>query len=161
MGDDALLDDVGDVIHIIDRNVTLVLGIDPVKLFQRIDSDGIAGSIFTRETTVGIFDEDGTLNMLLEDGLVDGFGLRLCGLIKDNYLGIGDSVDAELEEQTLAEGILLIKVPKDGDVDTIEPGQVENLEGSDAMHDAIFCYEEYARNTCCILGFIGGNRHDE
>ena len=75
VGDDALLDDVGDVIHIIDRNVTLVLGIDPVKLFQRIDSDGIAYSIFTRETTIGIFDEDGTLNMLLEDGLVDGLGL--------------------------------------------------------------------------------------
>ena len=161
MGDDALLDDVGDVVHIIDRDVTLVLGIDPVKLFQRIDSDGIAGSVFTRETTVGIFDEDGTLNMLLEDGLVDGLGLRSCGLIKDNYLGIGNPVDAELEEQTLAEGILLIKVPKDGDVDTIEPGQVETLEGSDAMHDAIFCYEKYARNTCGMLGLVGGNGHDE
>ena len=159
MGDDALLDDVGAVVHVIDRNVTLVLGIDPVKLFQRIDSDGIACSIFTREATVGIFDEDGTLNMLLEDGLVDGLGLRLCGLIKDNYLGIGDSVDAELEEQTLAEGILLIKVPKDGDVDTIEPGQVETLEGSDAMHDAVFGNEENTGDSCGILGFVGRDGH--
>ena len=43
----------------------------------------------------------------------------------------------------------------------VELGQVEALEGSDAMHDAVFGNEENTGDSCGILGFVGGNWHDE
>ena len=147
VGDDALLDDVGDVVHVIDRDVALVLGVDPIELLQRMDGDGIVCGIFACEGAVGIFDEDGTVDVLLEDGLVDGLRLRTCGFIEYDYLCIGDTIDAELEEESLGEGVLLIEVAQDGDVDVVELCEVEALESSNAMHDAIFGYHEHFWNT--------------
>lgn len=161
VGDDALLDDVGDVVHIIDRDVALVLGVDPIELLQRMDGDGIVCGIFTREGAVGILDEDGTLDLLLEDGLIDGLRLRTGGFIEYDYLCIGDAIDAELKQETLCEGVLLIEVAQDGDVDVVELGEVEALEGPDAMHYAVFGYQEYFWNTRFVFWFIGCNRHDE
>lgn len=95
--DNALLDDVGDVVHFINRDVALVLGVDPIKLLQRMDGDGIVCSIFACEGAVCILDEDGTMNVLLEDGLIDGFGLRTGWFIEYDNLGIGDVIYTELE----------------------------------------------------------------
>lgn len=159
--DDALLDDVGDVVHVIDRDVALVLGVDPIELLQGMDGDGIVCGIFACEGAVGILDEDGALNLLLEDSLIDGIGLRTGGFIEDDYLGIGDAIDAELEQETLGEGVLLVEVAQDGDVDVVELVEVETLEGSYAMHDAVFGNEEDARDTSGILRLIGCNWHDE
>lgn len=147
VGDDALLDDVGDVVHFIDRDVALVLGVDPIKLLQRMNGNSIVSGIFTNEGAVGILDEDGSLDMLLEDGLKDGFGLRTSWFIKDDYLSIGDAIDAELEQESLGEGILLVEVTQDGDVDMVELSEVKALEGSNAKHDAVFGYHEYFWNT--------------
>lgn len=72
VGDDTLLYNVCDIIHIINGDVALVLWIDPVKLFQRMYGNGIACSIFTCETAVCVLDEDGALDVLLENGLIDG-----------------------------------------------------------------------------------------
>ena len=73
VGDDTLLNDVGDIVHVIDRDVTLVLGIDPIELFQRVYDNGVSRSILACETTVCILDEDGALDVFLENGLIDGF----------------------------------------------------------------------------------------
>lgn len=37
MGDNALLNDVGDVVHVINRDVALVLGVDLTELRQGMD----------------------------------------------------------------------------------------------------------------------------
>ena len=102
MGDDTLLYDVCDIIHVINGDVALVLGVDPVKLFQGVDGNGIACSIFTCEAAVSILDEDGALDVLLEDGLVDGLGLLTGWFIEDDNLCIGDAIDAELEQEPLS-----------------------------------------------------------
>lgn len=72
VGDDSLLYDVCDIIHVINGDVALVLWIDPVELFQRMDDNGVSRSILACETTVCILDEDGALDVLLENGLIDG-----------------------------------------------------------------------------------------
>ena len=72
VGDDTLLYDVCDIIHIINGDVALVLWIDPVELFQRMDDNGVSRCILACETTVCILDEDGALDVLLENGLIDG-----------------------------------------------------------------------------------------
>ena len=161
VGDDALLDDVGDIVHVIDRDVTLVLGVDPIELLQRMDSDGIVCGIFACEGAVGILNENGALDLLLEDGPVDGLGLRTGGFIENDYLCIGDAIDAELEQESLGESVLLIEVAQDGDVDMVELSEVEALEGSNAMHDTIFGNEEDARDARGVLGLVGCNGHDE
>ena len=161
VGDDTLLYDVCDIIHVINGDVTLVLWIDPVELFQGMDGYSIACCILACEATVCILDKNGALDMLLEDGLIDGFWLRACGFIEDDYLGIGDAIDAELEQESLGEGVLLVEVAQDGDVDVVELGKVEALEGSDAMHDTILGNEEDARDANSILGLVGSNWHDE
>ena len=73
VGDDTLLNDVCNIIHIINGDVALVLWIDPVKLFQRMYGNGIACSIFACEAAVGILDEDGALDVFLANGLINGF----------------------------------------------------------------------------------------
>lgn len=161
VGDDTLLYDVCDIIHIINGDVALVLWIDPVKLFQRMDGNGIACSIFTCETAVGILDENGTLNLLLKNRPVDGFGLRLSGAFEDDYLCIGDSIDAELKLKAFGESILLIKMTQDGDVDMVEFGEIKTFECTNAVHHAILCNEKHAWDSGGILGFVGCNGHDE
>lgn len=161
MRDDALLYDVGDVIHIIDTDIALVLGIDPVELFKRMNDDGIVCGVITRKTTVGVLNEDRAVNVLLADGLVYGLGLRGSGLVEDYYLGIGDAIDTELECETFGERILLIEVTEDGDVYMVEAAEVQTLEGADAMHDSVFGDEEYARKTGGIFRFVGSDGHDE
>ena len=49
MGYYALLDDIGNIVHVIDRDVTFVLGIDPIELFQRMNDNGIAGCDLPKE----------------------------------------------------------------------------------------------------------------
>lgn len=159
MRDDTLLYDVGDIVHIIDTDIALILGIDPIELFKRMDDDGVVCGIITCKTTVGILNEDRAVDVLLADGLVYGLGLRGGGLIEDYYLGIGDAIDTELECETFGERILLIEVTEDGNVYMVEAGEVETLEGPDAMHDSVFGGEEYARETGGIFGLVGSDGH--
>ena len=72
VGDDSLLNNICDIVHVIDRDVTLVLGIDPIELLLWVYGNGFACSIFTSESSFGILDEDGALDVLLENGLIDG-----------------------------------------------------------------------------------------
>ena len=71
----AFLNDVGDVVHIINAHIALVLRVDPIEFFKWMDGDGIADGILTTEATIGILDEDAAMDILLENCLVDGIGL--------------------------------------------------------------------------------------
>lgn len=73
--DDAFLDNVGNVVHVIHSHVALVFGVDPVELLERVDGDGVVGGVFAGEAAVGVLDEDAAVDVLLEDSLVDGLGL--------------------------------------------------------------------------------------
>lgn len=161
MRDDTLLYDVGDVIHIIDTDIALILGIDPIELFKRMNDDGVVCGIITCETTVGVLNEDGAVDVLLADGLVYGLGLRGSGLVEDYYLGISYAIDTELECETFSECILFIEVTENSDIDMVEAGEVKTLEGPDAMHDSVFGDEEDARETGGIFGLVGSDGHDE
>lgn len=161
VGDDTFLDDVGDIVHVIDRNITLILGVDPIELLQRMDGDGIVCSIFARKAAVGILNEDGALDMPMEDRPVDSLRLGASRFIQNNYLGIGNAIDAKLEEEALGKGILLIQVAQDCDIDTVKLREVKTFESTNAMHNTILSNKENTRNTRLVFGFVCCYRHDE
>lgn len=70
-------------------------------------------------------------------------------------------VDAQLEGDSLGEGVFLVQLAQDGDIDAVELREVKAFEGADAVHHAVFCDEEDTGKACLILRLVGGNRHDK
>lgn len=161
MADNTLLNDVGDIIHIINIDITLVLWIHPVEFFKGVDGYGIVAGILASETTVSIFNKDAAMDVHLTDSLVDGIGLGSGRFVQYNDLGMVDALDAELETEHLGKRIAFIQHAKNGDVDMVELGKIEALERLDAEERAVFCHLKYTWHTVCVLRFIGSNRNNQ
>ena len=86
MTDDFLFDDVSHIEIIIYSHITFVLRIHPRQGFKRIDDHTILRNYFSGETAIGIFDEDGAINMCFLDCLIDGLRLRDRRVFQYHYL---------------------------------------------------------------------------
>lgn len=154
----ALLDDVGDVLHVVDCDVALVARVHEFELFEGVYSHTVFGINLGAEEAVGVLDEDCTGDVLLFDCSHDCLGLRGRGLVENHYANVVEAEAAELQPEQRVNVESLGVLAQDCEIYVVECVEVEAEHRLYAHKHPVAPGGEYARHCAGLYALVGGSR---
>lgn len=150
----ALLNYVGDVLHVVDCDVALVARVHEFELFEGVYSHTVFGINLGAEEAVGILDEDCSGDVLLFDCSHDCLGLGCRGLVKNHYVNVVEAEAAELQPKQRVCIESLGMLAQDGEVYVVECVEVEAEYRLYAHKHPVAPGGEYARHCAGFSALV-------
>ncbi len=154
----ALLDDVGDVLHVVDCDVALVARVHELELFERVYRNPVFGIDLGAEEAVSILDKDCTGDFLLFDCSHDCLGLGCRGLVENHYVNVVEAEAPELEPEQRVCVESLGMLAQDCEIYVVECVEVEAEHRLYAHKHPVAPGGEYARHCAGLITLVGSSR---